>query len=411
MARQFHFTHERHSQLPRNRIHKTTAAMAPTQHSYSLRSKGRPSKAAKDKDIDSIEVQLPTNAPVDSSQPLISISQLSAALEEQRLEFTRQLSTALEEQRSIFIRQQEALQTELTNLKTEIATLISTQLSNVYVPTPASPSSYASVARKPPPATSPQPPLSRVSTMSDMPYCTIDISRVEEDKRSEAEPGVIRAAIEKEVRTQEGTQWRCVAVVRDPRNMARIRVACRNEKEQQVVKQAAEKAKIQGARVLRDQLFPVKVDGVNRCAILDESNHLRPEITENLSKENDVHISKLVWLSKKDNQKAYGSMVIYVTNGTQAKRLLQDQFFHVAGESGWTSIFQSFSGPTQCFNCQELGHKAFNCKKTQVCARCAKEGHSHKDCINDAPPKCVPCGGPHESFSRSCRVLHPRSNE
>jgi len=142
MARQFHFTHERHSQLPRNRIHKTTAAMAPTQHSYSLRSKGRPSKAAKDKDIDSIEVQLPTNAPVDSSQPLISISQLSAALEEQRLEFTRQLSTALEEQRSIFIRQQEALQTELTNLKTEIATLISTQLSNVYVPTPASPSSY-----------------------------------------------------------------------------------------------------------------------------------------------------------------------------------------------------------------------------------------------------------------------------
>jgi hypothetical protein len=130
------------------------------------------------------------------------------------------------------------------------------------------------------------------------------------------------------------------------------------------------------------KLFPVKVDGVNRCAILDESNHLRPEITENLSKENDVHIAKLVWLSKKDNQKAYGSMVIYVTNGTQAKRLLQDQFFHVAGESGWTSIFQSFSGPTQCFNCQELGHKAFNCKKTQVCARCAKEGHSHKDCIN-----------------------------
>ena len=199
--------------------------------------------------------------------------------------------------------------------------------------------------------------------------------------------------------------------MRDPRNTARIRVACRDEKEQKAVKEAAEKAKIQGTRVLRDQLFPVKVDGVNRCAILDESNQLRPEIAEKLGKENEVQIVKMAWLSKKDNHKAYGSMVIYVTKGSHARRLLQDQFFHVAGESGWTSVFKPFSGPTQCYNCQEIGHKAFNCKKTQVCAKCAKEGHHHKDCIDNAIPKCVPCGGTHESFSRSCNVLHPRSNE
>jgi hypothetical protein len=101
MARQFHFTHEPPSQLPRNRIHKTTAAMAPTQHSYSLRSKGRSSKAVKDKDIHSIEVQLPTNAPVDTSQPLLGIAQLSAALEEQRSAFTRQLSAQCGELNSI----------------------------------------------------------------------------------------------------------------------------------------------------------------------------------------------------------------------------------------------------------------------------------------------------------------------
>ena len=82
-----------------------------------------------------------------------------------------------------------------------------------------------------------------------------------------------------------------------------------------------------------------------------------------LSKENNVQIAKLAWLSKKDNLKAYSSIVIYVTKGSDARRLLQDQFFHVAGESGWTSVFKSLLGPIQCYNCQEIGHKAFNCKK------------------------------------------------
>ena len=427
MGRQFELTQERRLQPLQHRVYKTTKTtktMAPTRNHYSLRSKGSSSKdlptqevanpAVPNDDADVIEVQVPpTTSLLDRFQPLISIEQLSAALEEQRLAFTRQLSMALEEQRTAFVRQHEAF-------KAEIATLISTQLSNVYVPPPMSTTSYAAIAQRSPPQGStqtiqlrnqPSNSATRASIMSDTPYCTIDTSGVEQSKQQEAQPGAIRAAIEKEIRTTKGNQWRCAAVMRDPRNMARIRVACRDEKEQEVVKQAAEKAKVQGTRVLRDQIFPVKVDGVNRCAILDENSQLRPDIANKLGKENDVHIAKLAWLSKKDNQKAYGSMVIYVTKGNDARRLLQDQFFHVAGESGWTSVFTPFSGPTQCYNCQEIGHKAFNCKKTQVCGKCAKEGHHHKDCIDNALPKCVPCGGPHESFSRSCRVLYPRSNE
>ena len=130
--------------------------MAPTRNTYSLRSKGLPPKVAENKEIDAIEVQVPPNTGIDTSQPLISIAQLSTALEEQRLEFTRQLSTALEEQRTAFTRQHEALQSELTNLKAEIATLISTQLSNVYVPAPASTSSYAAVAQRSVPGIPPQ---------------------------------------------------------------------------------------------------------------------------------------------------------------------------------------------------------------------------------------------------------------
>jgi hypothetical protein len=26
-------------------------------------------------------------------------------------------------------------------------------------------------------------------------------------------------------------------------------------------------------------------------------------------------------------------------------------------------------------------------------------------------PKCVPCGGPHESYSRNCRKLYPSQHE
>jgi hypothetical protein len=75
--------------------------------------------------------------------------------------------------------------------------------------------------------------------------------------------------------------------------MARIWVACRDEKEQKAVKQAAEKAKVEGTWVLRDQLFLVKVDSVNRYTVLNEHNQLRPEIAEKLGKENDVEIAKM----------------------------------------------------------------------------------------------------------------------
>jgi hypothetical protein len=428
MCRESKIIQEQLSQHQQHRVYKITKNMAPTRNTYSLRSKGLPTidtesltrttkvptQVTENNESDAIEVQVPAKAVIDTFQPLISV--LTSQV--------MQLSTALEEQRVVFTRQYEALQTEFTNLKAEIATSISTQLSGVYVPAPASNSSYAAAAESATLGTLPQKsqPLSRPSnltpnstsrtlTMSDIPHCTIDTSRVDESKQQEVQPGAIRLAIEKEIRTKQGSNWRCAAVMRDPRNNARIRVACRDEKEQKAVKQAAEKAKVEGVRVLRDQLFPVKIDGVNRCAVLDEHSQVRPDITEKLGKENEVEIAKLAWLSKKDNQKAYGSMVIYVTKGSDARRLLQDQFFHVAGESGWTSVFKPFSGPTQCYNCQEIGHKAFNCKKSQVCGKCAKEGHHHKDCIDNAIPKCVPCGGPHESFSRSCHVLYPPSHE
>lgn len=139
----------------------------------------------------------------------------------------------------------------------------------------------------------------------------------DEFAKSKAQPGAIRKAIEEEIRTTEGQEhWRCVAVMKDARNYNRMKVVCRDETELQRVRTAAEKTALIGARVLRDQLFPVKVDNANRTAILDQDGKLLPGATEVLGKENDVHIAKIAWLSRKDIGNAYGSMVVYVTKSS-----------------------------------------------------------------------------------------------
>lgn len=206
------------------------------------------------------------------------------------------------------------------------------------------------------------------------------------------------------MRVMEGQEdWRCVAVAKDARSTTRVRVTCRNETEMARVKEVAQKSVVAGARVLRDQLYPVKVDNANRTAVLEENGELRPGVIEMLEKENEVKIATLAWLSKKDMAKAYDSMVVYVTKGSDAVRSLQDLYVHVAEESAYTPVFEARRGPVQCYRCQEVGHKAYSCTKPQRCARCAQEGHRYSECSAEIP-KCVPCGGLHESFSRHCRL-------
>ena len=89
---------------------------------------------------------------------------------------------------------------------------------------------------------------------------------------------------------------------------------------------------------------------------------------------------------------------------------VSEGYFHSGVESGHASVFERRPRPEQCYNCQEIGHKAFKCRKPQRCARCAKEGHRHDGC-NDQVLKCALCGGPHESFSKHCRKLYPGLHE
>ncbi|KAE9566184.1 hypothetical protein CGMCC3_g17646 [Colletotrichum fructicola] len=174
-----------------------------------------------------------------------------------------------------------------------------------------------------------------------------------------------------------------------------------------MVKRAVEANLARGARILRDDMFPIRVDSVNRIAILDDNGGIRDGVAEAFGSENDTSIAKIAWLSDRSNAKTYGSMVVYLVKAADARRLLKDGFFHAGGESGYTRPFERRERPKQCYNYQEItNHKAYQCNKPKVYARYAAEGHTHHE-YRESILKYIPCGGPHKLFSRNRRRLFP----
>ncbi|KAJ6437636.1 endonuclease/exonuclease/phosphatase [Purpureocillium lavendulum] len=234
--------------------------------------------------------------------------------------------------------------------------------------------SYADIARSGP---SSQPSNIRTlstsntspSNFTDTFYCTTDTSRVEDGRNDQATAGAIRSMAEEEIRAEQGrSNWRCRAVIKDPKKPNRVKIACQDEAKQNMVKRIVEAKLPQGARVLRDKLYPVKVDHVNQVAVLVDSDDIRPGAAEAFGKESDTQIAKIAWLSKRDVPKAYGSMVVYLSKGSDAQRL-SEGFVYAGGESGYTGVFERRPRPDQCYNCQQIGHKAFQCNRNQTCGK------------------------------------------
>lgn len=298
---------------------------------------------------------------------------------------------------------------------------ITEQLANATrsVTTPPAPDryrqTYADAARTPPesPKSSDAQLASdvTVSNASELLFCTIDVSRVPADDCDRTSPGAIRTAVENEFRMGgEIPAWRCRAVTRDVKAPHRIRIICRHKSELQRIKSIAEKNLPPGTRVLRDEYYPIKIDGVSRSAILDEHGKELSGLNEALGSENATDVTRVTWLSHRF-LKPIGSVVIFLKRATDAARFLREGYFYAGGLSGTVSVFKRQQLPNQCYNCQELtNHKAFQCTKPQVCGKCAKEGHHHSLC-SETIARCVLCGEPHESFSRSCRRLYPSHNE
>ncbi|KAM5527771.1 transposase-like protein [Fusarium oxysporum f. sp. phaseoli] len=230
---------------------------------------------------------------------------------------------------------------ELEQIRLQLDTLNKTETPRSSVQT------YADTARMTPPSISSQSSTTVRSATPEQVFCTVDTSRVPEDHIGDATPTMIRKTVEQEMRqSSDQPHWRCVAVTRDGRNANRLRIIGKNEEEIQKIKAILETRNAPGARVLRDQLYPIKVDNMNRMVVFDQEFNVLPGAMEISSQENEVQIAKVAWLSRKVNPKAYGSMVVYLTKSTDAKRLLQEHYFLVAGESAYTSVFEQTTGPT-----------------------------------------------------------------
>ena len=162
------------------------------------------------------------------------------------------------------------------------------------------------------------------STLIDILYYTVDVANVEEAERDNTSVSKIRQAIEIEMcEGEEGSGWQYIAVTRDPYNATRIRVTYRDESKLIQVKKVIKKTKAAGSHVLRDQQYLVKVDNACRTAVLDKHGELQTGTIKMLEKENEVSITKISQLSRKDLLKAYRSVVVYITKHIDVVRLLE----------------------------------------------------------------------------------------
>ncbi|RYC79453.1 hypothetical protein BFJ63_vAg17665 [Fusarium oxysporum f. sp. narcissi] len=84
---------------------------------------------------------------------------------------------------------------------------------------------------------------------ADVFYCTIDVSRLEEEE-ARFSAGTIRTTMENQVRSKlDNPMWRCRAVTKDPKNPHRVRITCRDESEHEIVKRVAETNLAPGAHI------------------------------------------------------------------------------------------------------------------------------------------------------------------
>ncbi|KAF6527788.1 hypothetical protein HZS61_008090 [Fusarium oxysporum f. sp. conglutinans] len=259
---------------------------------------------------------------------------LQEALKEQ-MEMTRELKEAVAKQEETVYEMGKQM-VEIKEQMTEELQRVREQLETIATNATDGPQrSYADVTRLTPflPHNDSRT-LAAPPNPTDVLYCTIDVSRLGEDE-ARLSAGTIRATVENEVRSElDNPTWRCRAVTKDPKNLHRVRITCRDESEHEIVKRVAETKLAPGVRILRDDLYPIRVDNVSRIAVLNERNEVRTEITEMLGRENDTEVAKVAWLSKRDIPKTYGSMVVYLKKRSEARRFINEGFFVAGGESG-----------------------------------------------------------------------------
>ena len=125
---------------------------------------------------------------------------------------------------------------------------------------------------------------------------------------------------------------------------------CRNKEELKKVKSTTTITTVEKAHVLRDQLYPVKVNNARADTLLIPDRTFKANAALEMAAENQNKLAKIAWLSKMQNGKAYKSLVTYFTKGSEAQRFLHKGYMYVGRESANVSRFKPSEDPPHYYN-------------------------------------------------------------
>ena len=170
------------------------------------------------------------------------------------------------------------------------------------------------------------------------------------------------------------------------------------------------------AKIKSEEWYPIKCDIVAKQAVLDtdknDDRSLRTSICEDFKKDNstqdlDCTAYKARWLSRPNNNKNMGSLVIWLKNRFTAEHMLSTGRAVFGAYGALCSRYVKDINDGPCYNCNTYGHMQSNCRKPTKCGICS-QGHNTRDCTNKSTPKCPACAGSHAVYDRTKCPRHPR---
>ncbi|KAG0143114.1 hypothetical protein CROQUDRAFT_49309, partial [Cronartium quercuum f. sp. fusiforme G11] len=127
--------------------------------------------------------------------------------------------------------------------------------------------------------------------------------------------------------------------------------------------------------------FPVLIHSVTSDADPASTEFIATFAVQNVIAEEEIVSARR--LVKPNKEAAHKSIIMNFTSKSVANQVEKGRVFIESSISHGNKYAKL---PTQCFNCQELGHVAHCCHNGLVCAICAKS-HNTQDC----PSRCACC--------------------
>ena len=73
--------------------------------------------------------------------------------------------------------------------------------------------------------------------------------------------------------------------------------------------------------------------------MLDKNNNIKVGVAKAFGEENEIIVTKIIWLSNKDVLKAYGIILVHLTKGSNIRRIIIKGFFYAREESSIIRVF------------------------------------------------------------------------